>query len=82
MKNAFYMDEHGTQHIFQLPDDATDITQSVTLSQTVKILQDQHEEQCKHNKRLYRISVATTIIAALSFLASAIAVVTSLISCT
>lgn len=38
MKNAFYIDSHGTRHNLQLFDDVADITQSVTLSRKVEII--------------------------------------------
>ena len=77
MKAAFYLDANGVRHDIQLPDDAVDITQSFTLSQTVEVLKEQHAEQCKQNKRLYGISIATTVIAVASLLVS---IVTMLIS--
>ena len=47
MVQAFYMDENGTEKMLEIPDNATNLTESLNSSRTVGFLLKQHEEQCK-----------------------------------
>lgn len=62
MKQGFYIDERGTKTIFDIPENAENLTEAFNSSRTVSILLKQHEEQCKQNKRQFWISIITTII--------------------
>ena len=62
MKQGFYIDECGTKIVFEIPENAENLTEAFNSSRTVSILLKQHEEQCKQNKRQFWISIITTVV--------------------
>lgn len=72
---AFYIDENAVRIMLEIPDDATNLTESLNSSRTVGLLLKQHEEQCKQNKRLFWISIITSLISTGALVVSIIALV-------
>mgnify|MGYP007083120888 FL=1 len=75
MMEAFYIDENGTRQMLEIPDNAANLTESLNSSRTVRLLLKQHEEQCKQNKRLFWISIITSLISAGALIVSIIALI-------
>ena len=75
MMEAFYIDENGTRQMLEIPDNATNLTESLNSSRTVRLLLKQHAEQCKQNKRLFWISIITSLISAGALIVSIIALI-------
>lgn len=72
---AFYIDENAVRIMLEIPDDATNLTESLNSSRTVGLLLKQHEEQCKQNKRLFWVSIITSLISTGALVVSIIALV-------
>ena len=62
MKQAYYIDESGTISNVNIPDNGVNFTESINSSRTIALLLKQHNEQRKQNKRLFWISIVTSLI--------------------
>ena len=72
---AYYIDENGTTNIIEIPDNTANLTESFNTSRSVGILIKQYKEQCKQNRRLFWLSIVTSIISAGALVVSIIALI-------
>ncbi len=70
MKQGYYIDEDGVRHTLGTLDDAENLTESFNSSRTVALLFQQYEEQCKQNRRLFFISIVTSLLSTGSLIVS------------
>jgi hypothetical protein len=73
MEQGYYIDGFGTRHLLDIPNNGIDMTQSFNSSRTVDVLLKQNEEQRKQNKRLFILSIVTSLISASALVVSIIA---------
>lgn len=73
MKQGYYIDESGTRLNIDVPDDGVNLTESINSSRTIDLLLKQHEEQCKQNKRLFGISIVTSLVSIGALIVSIVA---------
>ena len=81
VKQGYYIDEHGTRVNINVPEDGVNLTESINSSRTLDLLLKQHNEQCKQNKRLFWISIVTSLVSIGALIVSIVALFQQSTSC-
>lgn len=62
MKHAYFFNGSGVRVDLEVPDNAIDITEKINSGRAIDVMLEQNEEERKQNRRLFIVSIVSTMV--------------------